>query len=533
MFAEVVHLPEGRIGNILRRPVLRDYELTYLGRSGAPADRQITVDDLTVRIDADRIVLRSRRLDREVIPRLTTAHNTSYRSIGVYRFLADLQRQGVAAGLGWDWGALADAAFLPRITAGRLVLARARWRLSQAEVDGLHDHDDVARLRAARGLPRMCALAEGDNELVVDLDSPPWVQTMLRAVRRGQPATFVETLGLDNPAAAGPDGRFTHELVVPFLRPTPQGSQRPVARRGWSVRRDLPPGSDWLYLKAYTGTSGADAVLRALGPPIRDAVDSGVAHRWFFIRYADPDWHLRVRVAGPPDALRDAIEPMLWAALDPLIDDGVVWRVQLDTYQREVERYGGDQAMLLAEQAFHADSDAALRIVELLAGDAGLDARWRLTLAGTDRLLDDLGFDLQARAAVVRRQRDGFAAEFPGAAPQARELGRRYRTERRAIEELLAPPAGHPLAPALAAIEARSIRLRRIGEELRDLDRAGLVGVPLPDWAASMAHMHANRVLRSAHRAQELVIHDLLDRHYRSRLAQSRVHTQGDADAPP
>jgi hypothetical protein len=38
-------------------------------------------------------------------------------------------------------------------------------------------------------------------------------------------------------------------------------------------------------------------------------------------------------------------------------------------------------------------------------------------------------------------------------------------------------------------------------------------------------------VLRSAHRAQELVIHDLLDRHYRSRLAQSSRHTQGDADA--
>ncbi|MBU3748870.1 MAG: lantibiotic dehydratase, partial [Mycobacterium sp.] len=34
VFAEVVHLPEGRIGNILARPVLRDHELVLLGRSG-------------------------------------------------------------------------------------------------------------------------------------------------------------------------------------------------------------------------------------------------------------------------------------------------------------------------------------------------------------------------------------------------------------------------------------------------------------------------------------------------------------------
>jgi class I lanthipeptide synthase len=39
----------------------------------------------------------------------------------------------------------------------------------------------------------------------------------------------------------------------------------------------------------------------------------------------------------------------------------------------------------------------------------------------------------------------------------------------------------------------------------------------------SYAHMHANRLLRGAHRAQELVLYELLHRVYASRLARAAV----------
>jgi hypothetical protein len=135
VFAEIAHLPAGRAGNILLRPLLREYEIPYLGGSGAPPEQQIPLEDLRVSVRGERVLLRSARLGRQVLPRLTAAHNFQNDfNTGTYRFLCALQTQGVAATLAWSWGPLAQAPFLPRVRAGRLVLSRARWRLGRKEL---------------------------------------------------------------------------------------------------------------------------------------------------------------------------------------------------------------------------------------------------------------------------------------------------------------------------------------------------------------------------------------------------------------
>jgi hypothetical protein len=56
IFAEVVHVPEDRLGNVVFRPLLRDYEIPFLGRSGASPDKQIPVSDLVVSVVGERVV---------------------------------------------------------------------------------------------------------------------------------------------------------------------------------------------------------------------------------------------------------------------------------------------------------------------------------------------------------------------------------------------------------------------------------------------------------------------------------------------
>jgi thiopeptide-type bacteriocin biosynthesis protein len=200
--------------------------------------------------------------------------------------------------------------------------------------------------------------------------------------------------------------------------------------------------------------------------------------------------------------------------------------MQLDTYEREVERYGGDRGIELAEQLFAADSEAVLTILGSLSGDAGLDLRWHLAMAGIDLLFEDLGLTLEEKRSVARRAREGFGREFGIDGNFRGRVGQRYRAERARLEALLDPgqaPPAPPLAAGLEALRRRSLQLAPVTAELRQLSQAGRLSATLAELARSCAHMHVNRLLRSAHRAQELVLYELLDRAYSSRAGRRSV----------
>jgi thiopeptide-type bacteriocin biosynthesis protein len=539
VFAELAHLPEGRIGNVLARPVLRDYEIPYLGNSGAARDRQLSVTDLLLSVQEGRIVLRSARLGCEVMPRLTSAHNWGRESSTVYRFLGELQTQG-ASGVMWNWGALDGAPFLPRVTYGRVMLSPAQWAITEAELKRIAEAASEDRFcvagqwRAERKLPRFVVLADGDNTLPVDLENALSVDSFAHIVKGRSNARLQELwpapeqLCAQDTEGAG----YVHELVVPFLKqkdgatiepaPVPPVSPSPHL----PIPRSFPPGSEWLYAKIYCGAVTADQVIReVLAPVAKEVMAEGAADQWFFLRYNDPGWHVRVRFHGQPDRLRKEVWPRLQMALQPMLEDGRVWRVQLDTYEREIERYGSAAGIELSEQISFADSVAAAELVSLLdQGDASADERWQLALCGMDRMLNDFGFNLVEKADILKTSRASFLAEFKADEALMDQLGERYRQERKTLEALLDPSKDgeSQLAPGLEVFAHRSIRLRVIAEELRTTEREGRLTTTLVDIIASHLHMQANRLLRSSHRAQEMVIYDLLTRLYSSQLARQR-----------
>lgn len=537
VYAEVVHLPEGRAGNVLLRPVLRDYEIPFLGVSGVPAERQLPLSDLLVSVSGDDVVLRSRRLGRRIVPRTTAAHDYTRNSLGIYRFLGEMQTRDVAVGRPWSWGPLGSAPFLPRVRVGRTVLAPATWNVAAKELAGFRSlgearrHVAVREWREKRGVPRRVLLVgEDDHELVVDFGAVLSVDAFLHAASGRDAVVLSEILlGSESLCTRGPDGRYVHELVVPFIQRGPaQGPEAPqpgpdVTRDASLVRRSFPPASEWMTAKIYAGVATGDRFLREeLGPFVREALEKGAVDRWFFIRYTDPRPHLRLRLHGDPARLNAEVLPALASTLraSPLAE--LVWRVQLDTYEREVERYGGPDAIETVEEAFQADSEAVLELLGLLEeGDVGSEERWRIALRGADALFDDLGLDLPGRRRLVERVRRELGTEVGADAAFGRSLGARYRTLSKDLEQVLEPEdeEASPLGPGIEVLRSRSRRIAPLGRTLRGLESEGRLSCSLSSIAASLVHMHLNRLLRSAQRRQELVACDFLSRLYASRQA--------------
>jgi thiopeptide-type bacteriocin biosynthesis protein len=493
IYAEIVHLPAGRTANVVVRPALRAYEIPYLGASGVDREHQLELADLDVSLVAERVVLRSRRLGREVVPRLSAAHDFSQRGLAVYRFLGALSLQD-GTSVQWSWGPLEYAPFLPRVRRGKIVLARARWRLGSADLEPLREEASraaaVAELRARRGLPRWIAIADDERELPIDLDDPVHADIFADMLKRRDHAVVHELYpARDRLLARSPEGRFVHELSVPFVRREPVTAITP-SRPKVDVPRTFPPGSDWFYAKLYSGEASGDGLLRDVVAPLVTH-----AERWFFLRYHDPDPHVRLRIVGDSARLLAELHAQLERAGRPC------WRVAIDTYEREVERY---RAIDLAEQWFTADSIAVLAIASRLAeADDPEDQRWLVALRSIDRTLDDLGLELPAKLAHATRVRDALAAELGAGTMQHRRFGAKFRSSEEAITSAL--------AEADDALAARSQRVRPLVEELRKRDIAPA------ELAADLVHMSVNRLMPVAQRAHELVFYDLLRRTYLAR----------------
>lgn len=528
VLAELTVAPETDVGlTITQRPLLRGWEIEYGGRSGAPPEARLEPSDLVVSVEDGEVLLHSSSLGRRVVPFSTTAMNPMWVSLPAARFLLSLAGQRTSEYLAWSWADVDIAPSLPRVTTGRTILALRRWNVSARELADIRDGRDAARFRrlhewrAERGIPRMVGFEHPKSRVLVDFGNALSVDAFLASVRPLDPIRLVEAVGAEMSPLTGPDGRYANELIVPFLqqRKPRRAALRPPPRPVSEPRRRFTPGTEWLYANLYGPSGAADRVLGDhLAPAVRAAREAGLVDRWFFVRYVDPSSHLRVRFHGEQRVLVEDVLPALNEALAPALADGLLYRVSLDTYEREIERYGGLEGVEAMERVATADSDAALAI---LAEKPSAAARHRRAVASLAALYADSDLELGRRHACCVQLRSSW---LPEGARVGDVLGARERAERddvaAAVAALDVPESSEPW---VVALRERSRAITPVLGHLRALDQEGVLERSYDSVMCALAHMAVNRLLRRGGNLDEARVHHALARVYEAKGARAHA----------
>jgi len=126
------------------------------------------------------------------------------------------------------------------------------------------------------------------------------------------------------------------------------------------------PGDEWLYYKFYIGRHYSnnflqDCVYQAGELLIKD----NIIDKWFFIRYHDPDDHIRFRV-HLIDKNNIHIPISLISKLSNSFtrNNKLVWKIQIDTYNQEIERYSHNE-ISSSEKLFYLSSILTCKLIEL------------------------------------------------------------------------------------------------------------------------------------------------------------------------
>jgi thiopeptide-type bacteriocin biosynthesis protein len=241
--------------------------------------------------------------------------------------------------------------------------------------------------------------------------------------------------------------------------------------------------------------------------------------KWFFIRYVDPDFHLRIRFLLKNKENTGQIIGTVNDRLSKLIKCGLVWKMQLDTYNRELERYG-KHLIEEAESVFYTDSECVLSIIKKLNGNENY--RWMIALKLINELLSDFGLNMEEKQKLMENLNKSFKAEFGFNEYNSKQFNSKFRENKKLVESVLNNTLNeNAFIPLLQPIKKRTKALMSVITQIKN--KSGK-DEKVNELLKSYLHMTLNRLFRSRNRQHEMVLYDFMFRYYTSELAKQKYN---------
>ncbi|MDT3401044.1 lantibiotic dehydratase [Mucilaginibacter terrae] len=527
IFADIGQLSDQHADNINRRPHSYEYEIPINVVSTLPVEKQIALPDLWLSVVGDQLVLESRRLNKVIIPRLSSAYNFNRNHLAIFRLLCDLQYQGVQGSYTFHLeNFFSGMPAYPRVTYKHAILSLASWHLSADEVDLLkRSKEDPAikifnELKEKRNLPQFISLSNFDQQLVFDLENMEEVKLLLDSLKRGSPAVLQEFI---RPAPIVLDHTGSQTMVNQFVaslfktKEVYPGIRADAPLRDSHIPSDYVLGSKWLYLKFYCNPAIANELLVKKLLPYLSQIDKGQFHSWFFIRYRDSAYHIRLRLHIEENAIGLVLSG-LKKRINSTVKYHLIREYQADIYKREMERYGAD-LIESVEGMFYGSSELVVNFIKKTYLKTFAYSYHSLAFVSVVQLLEAFIPDIDEQISFLEQMVNIFYAEFSSDKTLKVDLDLKFRELRAEVglllgDEMFYDKLGLRYSANLFTLHLNNVRRRSAQFESKRNTQL----------LADLVHMHINRLFVDRQRNNELVVYYVLYKYFQSHRAKNKTN---------
>lgn len=281
------------------------------------------------------------------------------------------------------------------------------------------------------------------------------------------------------------------------------------------IQRVFYPGDIWLYYKIYGGENVCDLILcKYILPLTRKLKQSKLIKQWFFIRYYDNDYHLRLRFQLLSKDSFQIVNNIVIQKIRPLCNARILHDIVICPYSRELERYGYN-CIELTENIFCIDSKMISEIVGFIR-NSNENYRWMISMYAFDSFLNTLGKTIVDKYNFTKSISESYKSEFGYNQFNSKQLNSVYRKYRSQIAKIIDDEVDSEIWVKLKSYVDK--RNTKIIKSINNTDLKNDLNI------SAIIHMSINRLFPTKNRLYEMVIYDFLSREYKSTIVKLKIN---------
>ncbi|WP_343608302.1 thiopeptide-type bacteriocin biosynthesis protein [Chryseobacterium oranimense] len=284
------------------------------------------------------------------------------------------------------------------------------------------------------------------------------------------------------------------------------------------------PGSEWIYLKFYMSRSFSDKILTdEIFKIIKYVEKEDYIEKFFFIRYSDPYYHIRLRIKLKNINSINLILNLFQNRLKKYIENDIIWRIQMDTYEQELQRYN-KKLMDITESLFYIDSEYCIKMLKIINKSEIEDYKWKISLISVNSYLSFFCKSLEDKLKIISSMSESFRYEFGYNINNSKILNELYRDKRKFVENIVSGSKllnDDPIMKKLInLLKKRDSEIKISIEILKNICLREKIN--FEQYIFSYIHMNINRMIPTNNRVHELLLYDYIRRFYESEIAKNK-----------